>query len=107
MLGDILAAARASSAGFARWLEGTDPSAAGRVAAAAAVLGETPTGFVRAAVADFSEAASAEDWADLTARLRDSADPGAACLLAMTRWRLAEFERRHSPGEGARDERPG
>lgn len=100
MLGDILAAARASSGGFARWLAAADPAMAGRVGGAAASLGETPTGFVRAAVADFSEAASEEDWADLTARLRDSDDPGAACLLAMTRWRLDQFDRRHPGREG-------
>jgi len=91
MLGDILVAARASSGAFARWLEAADPAAAQRVDRAAAALGETPTGFVRAAVADFSEAASEEV---------DSQDPGTACLLAMTRWRLAEFDRRHPEPEG-------
>lgn len=102
MLGDILAAARASSGAFARWLEAEDPAVAARVDRAAAALGETPTGFVRAAVVDFSEAASEEDWADLTARLRDSHDPGTACLLAMTRWRLTEFDRRHPEPEGGK-----
>lgn len=87
MLGDILADARASSDGFARWLETADPELAERVAAAAA--GESLSGFARTAVAEFSELASEEDWADLMSRLRDGDDPGHVCLATMVQWRLA------------------
>ena len=89
MLGDILAAARDASGGFARWLEAVDPELAREVAAAAGQEGTTPTAFVRAAVADSSQFASEEDWATLVSRIRDSEDPGTACLIVMVRWRLA------------------
>lgn len=88
MLGDVLAAARRSSAGFARWLDAADPELAARVAEAASRWGVGETGFVRTAMADFSRFASEEDWASLTSHLRNSDDPGTACLLGMTHWRL-------------------
>ena len=87
-LGDLLAAARSSSGGFQAWLEASEPELAAQVAEAAAGTGLSPTGYVRAAVADFSRFASEEDWATLTSSLRDSDDPGTTCLLAMVDWRL-------------------
>jgi hypothetical protein len=90
MLGDILAAARASSDDFARWLETADPDLAERIVAAAAG-GESLTGFARTAVAEFSEGASEEDWADLVSRLHNCTDPGRVCLATMVQWRLARI----------------
>lgn len=89
MLGDVLAAARRSSSGFAAWLRAVNPETAERVAAAAASRGVSETGFVRIAMADFSRFASEEDWATLTSHLKNTDDPGTACLLGMTDWRIA------------------
>lgn len=112
MLGDLLAAARGSAGAFQGWLENCDPELAGLVAAAASREGLTPASFVRASVADFSRFASEEDWATLTSSIRDNADPGTVCLLAMVRWRLTvrgcgdhSFRHTHHHG-GAADERP-
>lgn len=107
MLGDLLAAARASTGGFEAWLAASDPGLAREVAAAAARAGQTPTGFVRLAVADFARLAGEEDWATLISSLRDSGDPGTVCLLAMVHWRLnvAACHHHDRSGEGARDER--
>lgn len=88
MLGDILAAARQSSSGFEQWLERSNPQLGARVQEAAARQGLTVTGYVRGAIADFNRSAPEEDWASLTSTLRDSNDPGTACLLAMVHWRL-------------------
>ena len=88
MLGDMLAEARNSSGNFQAWLERSDPSLAAGVKRAAAGQGLTPTGFVRAAMADFNRFASEEDWATLTSSLRDTDDPGTTCLLGMVHWRL-------------------
>ncbi len=98
MLGDILAEARRSSGDFLRWLAATDAELTERVGEAAERAGETPAGFVRAAVAEFSERASEEDWATLMSRLRDSEEPGTVCLLTMVRWRL--------PAAGSAGSRP-
>ncbi|MFP3943394.1 MAG: hypothetical protein ACLFWF_05860 [Alphaproteobacteria bacterium] len=87
MLGDILAAARRSSAGFMRWLD-SDPPLAAQVTDAAAAAGESPAVFIRTAPADFATYATEEDWATLLSRLKDSADPGTDCLLVMVRWRV-------------------
>jgi hypothetical protein len=98
MLGDLLAAARGSAGEFQAWLAAADPELAARVETAADQAGESPTGFVRGAVADFARFASEEDWATLTSRLRGSGDPGTACLLAMVQWRLAAGDAcAHSP----------
>jgi hypothetical protein len=88
MLGDLLAAARRSSADFVRWLEAADPAMAAQVAEAAQRWGVSETSFVRTALADFSRFASEEDWVSLTAQLKNTDDPGTACLLGMTHWRL-------------------
>jgi hypothetical protein len=88
MLGDLLAAARSRSGEFQSWLEDSDPETAAAVAAAAAREALTPSQFVRGAVADFALHANEEDWATLTSSIRDSADPGTVCLLAMVNWRL-------------------
>lgn len=109
MLGDILAAARREAGAFRTWLEERDPDLMALVAQVAGAGGETPTGFVRAAVADFAQFASEEDWASLTSRMRDSDDPGAACLTGMVQWRLAAARRGAESvppqGEGVPDER--
>ena len=89
MLGDVLAAARRSSGPFVRWLEAADGELFGRIALAADAAGESPASYVRAAVADFGLAASEEDWATLTSRLKETDDPGTACLVTMVEWRLA------------------
>jgi hypothetical protein len=88
MLGDLLAAARKSSSGLQSWLAVSDPELSGKVASAAAHEGVSPSAYARIAVADFTRRASEEDWATLTSSLRDSADPGTTCLLAMVHWRL-------------------
>ena len=110
MLGDLLAAARDAAGDFQAWLHGSDPELAQAVASAATREGLTPAGFVRAAVADFSRFAAEEDWATLTSSLRDTADPGTICLLAMVHWRLTvrgcaqhEFHDHH---QGVADDRP-
>lgn len=108
MLGDILAAARQASGSFQAWLRATDPALASRIEQAAAENGLSVTGYVRAAVADFSRFAAEEDWATLTSSLRDSEDPGTICLLAMVHWRLTAractahaHSRPHHPGGAA------
>ena len=110
MLGDLLAAARASASGFQSWLEASDPDLAAAVSAAASRESLGPAGFVRSAVADFSRFAAEEDWATLISSLRDSDDPGTICLLAMVHWRLtARGCGGHSfslDQQGAADERP-
>lgn len=88
-LGDVLGAAKRSTLGFQRWLAVVDPDLAAEVEAAAESAETSPAGFARAAVADFSRYADEEAWAQLTSMLRASKDPGAACLAAMVRWRLA------------------
>lgn len=93
MLGDILAEARRSSGAFQTWLRETMPGLLSEVEAAAERSGESTAEFVRGALSAFSQIASEEDWASLTSRMRDSSDPGTACLLTMVRWRLA-MERR-------------
>lgn len=89
MLGDILAEARRSSDAFGLWLRGAMPELLARIGHAADEAGEGTAHYVQGAVAEFSQAASEEDWAQLTSRMRDSSDPGTACLLTMVRWRLA------------------
>jgi hypothetical protein len=93
MLGDLLTAARRSSGEFVRWLKAADPEMAAQVAEAAARWGVSETSFVRTAMADFSRFASEEDWATLTSHLKNADDPGTACLLGMTHWRLAQTVR--------------
>lgn len=108
MLGDILAEARRSAAGFERLVETADPVLSQEMRAAAQHSGDTVAGFARAAVADFSRFADEEDWAQLTRIIRDDADPGTVCIIAMVRWRLAaktcESHSPRLPG-GADDER--
>lgn len=89
MLGDILAMARGSAAGMARWLEATNPEMHEHVSGVADRMGVTMAMFIRRAVADFARAASEDDWATLMSALRESSDPGRTCLHAMLHWRLA------------------
>lgn len=93
MLGDVLAEARRSSGAFQAWLRENMPGLVAEIETAAERSGESTADFVRGALSDFSQFASEEDWAGLTSRMRESADPGTACLLTMVRWRLA-MERR-------------
>ena len=98
MLGDLMVAARTSSSCFPAWLERSDPALAADVTSAAKQQGMTPTGYVRAAIADFNRFAAEEDWTTLTSSLRNSDDPGTVCLLAMVHWRLtARACAEHSP----------
>ena len=87
-LGDLLGAARKSSVRFAEWLRVTDPDFAAQVAQAASERGITPAGYVRVAIADFSRLADEDEWATLSSTLKNSEDPGLACLLSMVHWRL-------------------
>jgi hypothetical protein len=100
MLGDLLAAARGSAADVERWLAAADPGLAARLRAAAAEDHETPAAYLRITVAEFGRFAGEEDWATLASRLRDSADPGTTCLLAMLAWRLALTAPAHATSEG-------
>jgi hypothetical protein len=88
MLGDILVAARNSSADFQAWLERSDPELAAEVQRVSAMQGMTPAGFVRLAMSDFNRFASEEDWATLTSTLKTTDDPGTLCLFGMVHWRL-------------------
>jgi len=88
MLGDMLAAARASSGNFQAWLAATDPELAAKVAETAAREQLGAASWVRSAVADFTAHADEEDWATLISAIRDGEDPGTVCLLAMVSWRL-------------------
>lgn len=89
MLGDILALARRSSASYQGWLVAADPGLAVRIDAAADREATDFGGYIGLSVADFTEHASAEDWATLISRLRDAVDPGRACVVSMIKWRLA------------------
>jgi hypothetical protein len=103
-LGDILGAARRSAREFQAWLVNFDPEFARRVAETAEQTGQSSTGYVRTAIADFSRFASEEDWATLVSTMRDSADPGTDCLLAMVDWRLTATgceAHSHASGEHA------
>lgn len=100
MLGDLLAAARDHAGQLHRWLQACDPDFAEAIAAAAARDGQSPTGYVRAAVADFARHADEEDWATLVSNLRESEDPGTTCLLAMVHWRMTLPVCAHHVGSG-------
>lgn len=109
-MGDILGVARRSANSFQGWLDDSDPSLARRVAQTAEQTGVSPTGYVRAAVADFSRFASEEDWATLVSAMRESPDPGNDCLRAMIDWRLTvkgcgEHSHANNEPKGAADER--
>jgi hypothetical protein len=93
-LGDMLGSARRSAAGFQKWAEAAAPELVDDVKEATAGSDECFTGFVRAAIADFGRFADAEDWAQLSRMVRNSDDPGLACLVAMVRWRLAALDGR-------------
>src|SRR5690554_6765563 len=99
MLGDVMAEARRSSGAFRSWLGAAMPELMAEVEAAAERAGEGAAEYVRGALAAFSQVASEEDWASLTSRMRDSEEPGTACLLTMVQWRLAA-ERRALDGRG-------
>lgn len=88
-LGDILASAKRSTAGFQSWVDAADPILAQELRTAVDRSGDSLAGFARVAVADFSRFADEEAWAQLTRIVRDDEDPGTACLTAMVRWRLA------------------
>jgi hypothetical protein len=77
MLGDVLREARSAA-------DALDPALR---AAVAAVDGDAGA-FARQAVASFERHASEEDWTTLLSSIRRAAQPGAACLAIMVRWRL-------------------
>jgi hypothetical protein len=87
-LGDILASAR-SAATISRWLAQADSDLADAIGEAALREGETPDSFTRIVVADFTRAADEEAWTTLLSRVRNSPDPGLACLSEMVRWRAS------------------
>jgi|SRR5690606_27155364 len=89
-LGDVLGAAKRSAVGIERWLKAVDPTLAQAVSQTAEAAGVSVAGYARIAVADFSRWASEEDWGRLTRSMRDSDDPGAACLAFMVHWNLEE-----------------
>ena len=89
MLGDILSNARRSAVDVEQWLKTSDHELFTRIAEAAAAEGVSIRAFVRMAVAGFGQFATEEDWTTLIARLRGSEAPGATCLIAMLKWRLA------------------
>lgn len=95
-LGDMLGAAKRSAANFQQWMELADPGFAAEARAAAERSQTSPAGFARIAVADFSRYADEEAWAQLSGILRNSEDPGLACLAAMVRWRLSQDCSSHS-----------
>lgn len=97
MLGDILALARRSGASCQGWLVAADPSLSERIDHAADREATDFGGYIGLAVADFTEHASAEDWATLTSRLRSADDPGRACVVSMIQWRLAATETSATP----------
>lgn len=90
MLGDYLAAAHAAGADIQSWLDQAGPQCASALEQLAQAEQLSATRAARLAVADFSRAASDEDWATLISHVRDAADPGLACLAAMIDWRLAQ-----------------
>ena len=64
----------------------------GRTRAAATAAGLSLNQYVLGACRAFLEHAGEEDWATLTSHLKNTDDPGTACLLGMTHWRMAEEE---------------
>lgn len=90
-LGDILGAAKRSASNIERWLNQAEPDLAQMVSQAALDAGVSLAGYARIAVANFSRYAEEDDWASLTRLLRESDDPGTACLTFMLRWSVAVF----------------
>lgn len=88
MLGDLLANARDRASKIDSLLEARDPELAAGLRLAASREGMAVPAYARSAVADFSRFASEEDWASLVSAMRDTDDPGTACLAAMVDWRL-------------------
>jgi hypothetical protein len=87
-LGDLLASAK-SAATIGRWLADADPDLADAIGDAALREGESLDSFARIVVADFTRAADEEAWTTLISRVRNSPDPGLACLSEMMRWRAS------------------
>lgn len=90
MVGDILATAARDAVGFATWIEGEDAAMAAKCRAAA--NGQPLDRWVRGAVTWFELHASADDWATLTTRIRESDAPGKALLAMMVERRLHSCE---------------
>jgi hypothetical protein len=89
MLGDILALARKSAGDLDRLA--LPEALVARAREAADREGQSPQGFVRAAVGDFSRNAHPDEWTQLMTRLRECDDPGAVCLETMIERRLAHL----------------
>jgi hypothetical protein len=102
LLGDILAAARDRASDVEPLINIVDPSLAAGLKKTAAAEGLSASTFARAAVADFSRYASEQDWATLISSMRDTDDPGTACLVGMVHWRLTvKGCSEHSHAQGA------
>lgn len=98
-LGDILGAAYRSAAGLQRWVTAADPELAETLARMGTKTGQSSAVIARSAVADFSNFATEEDWAQLVRIMSDHPDPGRACLAAMVNWRIhAAHCARHGAG---------
>jgi len=105
MLGDVLATARRSAQGVERWLLADHPALHARLDEVAMRDGMSVVSFARVAVADYERWADEEAWATVTSRMRNSDNPGAACLLAMLEWRLARLAPPGAPEGGPHDGR--
>ncbi|HEY9217754.1 MAG TPA: hypothetical protein VIO94_06890 [Phenylobacterium sp.] len=85
-LGDVLALTRRSAGMFEALTLPAEVKDAIRTAAAAEGL--APPSYLRGAVADFTNEARPDEWTRLMSQLRDSEDPGSACLRVMVERRL-------------------
>ena len=106
-LGQMLSAA-ADPQSLERWVEDS-PGLARAINDARGASGIAPAILVRRTVAEFSEAASEEDWAQLMTRIRQADDPGCACLEAMLAWRSARERqlRAHTAGHSNQGDHDG
>lgn len=96
-LGQLLSAA-ADPQSLQRWVADS-PALARLIDDARGDAGVAPALVVRRTVAEFSETAGEEAWAQLMTRIRQADDPGRACLEAMLAWRSAR--ERHLRGHTA------
>lgn len=92
-LGDLLALGRRSSADLSAWLDAVDADLRAQLEEQARLRRESLSEFVRVAAADFLAEADEEAWASMISSARDASDPGVACLIRMTAFRL-DLERK-------------
>lgn len=98
-LGQLLSAA-ADPQSLQRWIEAS-PGLARAIDSVRGGADLAPALVARRAVAEFSEAAGEEDWARLMTRIRQSDDPGRACLETMLGWKAARNQPGRAPGRAA------